>query len=151
MEPVDLFGYIQKTAPGPPPDDPEHLSCREITVLPGERWIRDLIPLHGTLLETVDDRINLVKHPDHLEELNIPGLVGDRDLLPGKPGADLPKQVNILLPGPDDPAIPGNLPVDGDIRIHIGAERGRPLCKRRRVGVRTPAPLLINVPEPVAL
>ena len=83
---------------------------------PGVRVVLAGTSIHNStsFLEEVDDVVKFIEHPDHLEELDVPAPVGEGDPLPGKGGADRPEQVDVLLPGPDDPAVPGNLPVDGN-------------------------------------
>ena len=105
-------GHVRKTAPRPLPDDTEHLPRREVAVLPGERRRHDL-GHPRTLPEEADDVVG---------SSSILTIWSGSTSLPGRRPRSSPGQAWCRPPGGryssrvrTNPAVPGSLPVDGDI------------------------------------
>jgi hypothetical protein len=118
-------------------------------VFPGKRRLPDLVPIHHPFGKKVDDRVEFIESPCHLEQLGIPALVFFPDLFLSDEHAHGTQFRDIISTVTAETAVQRCFPVREDIMFHAGMKGQNPLsiicCTS---GVRL-ARSLLDIPEPV--
>jgi hypothetical protein len=118
-------------------------------VFAGECRLPDLVPFHTTFSKEIDDRIQFIKGPDHLEQFSILLAIFFPDYAFCDENAHIPHFREVIGAIAAETAIQRHSPVHRDELVQAGVEGEEPLCELCGIPAAGMAFAILNIPEPV--